>query len=313
MYYPYLRARQFELIAIRELAKEDALGKVVPVLEPVRESFNNLELAHKVLLEENDFSYLVVNPLSGDVAGDNNKILDYLEEKDLSQYKPAFHFNDNSSYIKDNIANNKLSDCLLIAMSNFNNIEGFKELCKTDEISSIMLLEPNRNRSLDGYIKKLNKNYIRLDDLFENLRRNSDYLDVPSHIFTEEHKYYDEDKYHGFADFTALPSIFMEGGSLPRAVVIHLTYLNTNEEDQIWINHFTSDTNDSVANVQGKFGEAAQKAIAYYNREHIAKNSAIFELEDYLSDGRYPGLGIVKKISIKNHLLVVNQFLSENK
>ena len=48
MYYPYLRARQFELIALRELALEGATNNVVPVLEPLSNRFNNLLLANKV-------------------------------------------------------------------------------------------------------------------------------------------------------------------------------------------------------------------------------------------------------------------------
>ena len=47
MYYPFLRARQFELINIRELAAEGSIqGHVVPVLEPVKESSNSLNLAN---------------------------------------------------------------------------------------------------------------------------------------------------------------------------------------------------------------------------------------------------------------------------
>jgi hypothetical protein len=41
MYYPILRARQFELIALRELAENKKTQKfVTPILEPVRTSFN---------------------------------------------------------------------------------------------------------------------------------------------------------------------------------------------------------------------------------------------------------------------------------
>lgn len=43
MYYPLLRARQFELIALRELAIEGATqGVIIPILEPVKERDNNL-------------------------------------------------------------------------------------------------------------------------------------------------------------------------------------------------------------------------------------------------------------------------------
>lgn len=49
MYYPLLRARQFELIALRELALEQATqGMIIPILEPVKETHNNLTLAHKI-------------------------------------------------------------------------------------------------------------------------------------------------------------------------------------------------------------------------------------------------------------------------
>ena len=43
MYFPYLRARQFELITLRDLVSEEELqGKIMPVIEPVKETFNNL-------------------------------------------------------------------------------------------------------------------------------------------------------------------------------------------------------------------------------------------------------------------------------
>ena len=68
-----------------------------------------------------------------------------------------------------------------------------------------------------------------------------------------------------------------------------------NDENQIWIRHFTSNTNDSIANVQGKFAEAAEKAIIFC-REKGINNSAITELESYYDNQHYPGLGTLKTI-----------------
>lgn len=134
-------------------------------------------------------------------------------------------------------------------------------------------------------------------------------MNIPAHKFSEEHLYYTEDGYQGFSDFTVLPKEYIDGGSTPRAVVIHLTYINTNAEEQIWIRHFTSETNDSIANVQGKFAEAATKAVQFCDELPLT-NSATNELRRYLNEARYPGLGTVKKISIKNHLLIVDNFLN---
>ena len=37
MYFPYLRGRQFELIALRELLEDDLIGnKIVPIIEPIK-------------------------------------------------------------------------------------------------------------------------------------------------------------------------------------------------------------------------------------------------------------------------------------
>jgi len=310
MYFPYLRARQFELISLRELLGFGVLeGKIIPVLEPVRNSFNALNLAHKIFQEKDFNSYLIVNPFVGEIAGDNEIILDYINEFDESKFLPAFHYADNKEYIEEKIEKYNLSNCLLICLDNFSDEESLKELCQNPSISRIMLLEPNKYRSLDRFIKSLEKFYIRLDDVFEKQQKNADFLNVQAHKFSEEHLYYKDENYQGFADFTVLPSEYTDGGSTPRAVVIHLTYLNKKEENQIWIKHFTSETNDSIANVQGKFAQAAEKAVKFCD-EYPLNNVAVDELKDYYENAKYPGLGVVKKISIKNHLLIVSEFLS---
>lgn len=309
MYFPYLRGRQFELIAIRELASEDALqNKIVPVVEPVKESLNSLDIAHRSLLENNFSIYLIVNPFEGVMKGDDSYFLEYISNFENSKYIPAFLFSDNHLYISSMIEKYQLAECMLICLDNFSDEDSLKELILTPEISHIMLFEPHKNRGLVRFIRSKNKKIIRLDDNFEKQKKNADFLKIETHKFTEEHLYYLEDNYDGFADFTALPSEFIEGGSTPRAVVIHITYLNPSYDNQIWIKHFTSITNDSISNVQGKFAEAALKAVKFC-RELPLTNSAIEELKYYVNEKKYPGLGIVKKISIKNHLLVVSEYL----
>ena len=310
MYYPYLRARQFELISIRDLVTEGSIiGKITPILEPVKGSFGNLDLAHKVF-EDKDFNcFLILNPIVGDLRGDTHSLLDYISSIQNCKYLPAFHYCDNFEYILESIEKYKLSNCMLICLDNISDEESFMRLCRHAAFSHIVLLDPNKYRTLNRYLKQLDKAFIRMDDLFERQVKNADYLDITAHKFSEEHIYFSEEGYAGFSDFTVLGREYVEGGSTPRAVVIHLTYLNDPEENQIWIRHFTSETNDTISNVQGKFAEAARKAVNFCDENQFT-NSAIAELKNYYDHGKYPGLGTVKKISIKNHLLVVNNFLS---
>ena len=308
MYYPFLRARQFELITLRELAIEGVTqGCVIPILEPVKLIFNNLNLAYKIFEERKQIVYLIINPAFGELIGDKDHYLDYLNGLDNEIVLPAFHYRNNSDYITKSIKNYGLNQCMLICKNDIQeNDEAFKVLAQLEQVTVINIEDPSRNRGLHRFVQSLGKTYVRLDDLFEKQSRNSDFLSIEEHRFSEEHIYYVEDHYNGFSDYTVLPSEFIDGGSTPRAVVIHLTYIN--KQGQIMIRHFTSESNDSIANIQGKFAEAAEKAVNYCRLNHLT-NSAIEELENYYDEQHYPGLGTVKKISIKNHLLIVSHYL----
>lgn len=308
MYYPYLRARQFELISLRELASENVIQNyITPILEPVKETFNNMNLAAKIFKDKKLTAYLILNPTVGERSGDVDNYLEYLLTDEGKIFKPAFHYSGNSEYIRESVTRYDLKDCMLICYSNFSEDAHLRALCEEGFISHVVLFEPHKYRSLDRYLKALGKNYITMNDSFERQLKNADFLDIPAHKFTEEHLFYDKEGYQGFCDFTVLPSEYIDGGSTPRAVAIHLSYLNDQEENQIWIRHFTSITNDSIANVQGKFAEAAQKAINFCDDKGL-ENSAIAELRAYFTNEKYPGLGTVKKISIKNHLNIVSDY-----
>lgn len=310
MYFPYLRGRQFELIAIRDLALEGSLEKIIPIIEPVKESFNSLSLANKILSDANVNPFLIMNPQVGEVCGNEFHYLNYIKDLEDSVYRHAFHYSDNANYILECIDKYNLNNCMIIALDSFTKEDELSSLCEDERVKFVVLLEPHRYRSLDRHIKKLDKTYIRLDDLFEKQQRNSDFLNISEHKFSEEHLYYIGDDYQGFGDFTVLPREYIEGGSTPRAVVVNLTYINNQADKQIWIRHFTSDTNDSISNVQGKFAEATKKAIKFCD-ELPLYNSGVDELRSYLKDAKYPGLGTVKKITIKNHLLVIKSYLDE--
>ncbi len=86
MYYPYLRARQFELIAIRELAIEGLSQKhVLPIFEPVKDSSNNLRLANKIFAEHTQRAYLVFNPLVGELKDKTEQVATFYNEFEIEQ------------------------------------------------------------------------------------------------------------------------------------------------------------------------------------------------------------------------------------
>jgi hypothetical protein len=308
MYYPYLRGKQFELLALREFA--DIVSNnfhVFPIIESVKDSFNSMKIAlNKLTGKEIPFA-LILNPQCGDVINKTSLILAELR-KELSvneNWIPAYIITNNSKIVKRHIEESEFTDVMLICSERVDSADDdLVELINLSSVSKILI--SGDNRSLKRKLEKLKKDIIRLDDQFKPQKKNVDYIGISEEKFTEEYLYYKKDGYAGFSDYTVLPKDFSEGGRLPYAVAIHLTY--EKNEEEIWVRHFVSDTNDDNTNIQGKFGEAAEKAVAFFKKINYS-NSAIEELERYYRDEQYPGLGVLKKISIKNHLELINSIL----
>ncbi|MGK0449209.1 MAG: hypothetical protein ACJA2M_003014 [Polaribacter sp.] len=305
MYYPYLRGRQFELIALREYALiHGANNNVVPIIEPVKKTFNSLKLAIPKFIEGEMKFALILNPQVGEIK-DFSSITSELQEQlsDTSKWIPAFIVTNNIDVINLEIEKNNYDEIMIICSDRADTASSnFLTFISNRKIKYVVSKE---NRILKRKISE--KDFIRLDDNFNSQKRNKDFLSISEEKFTEEHLFYKADNYAGFSDYTVLISDFIEGGGAPYAVAIHLTYEKDSEE--IWIRHFTSISNDDIANIQGKFEEAARKAVNFINTKPIETEAAL-ELRRYYDEAKYPGLGIVKKIAIKNHIELINKVIS---
>ncbi|WP_435255458.1 sce7725 family protein [Tenacibaculum sp. A30] len=306
MYYPYLRGRQFELIALREYAEcKGENNNITPIIEPVKKTFNSLKLALPKLLKNNVNFALVLNPKVGDLEGTINEVYgEELQEmlSDFSKWIPTFIVENDYVFLKGYIEKSGFENVMIFCSetTDTNNTD-FKALIS---LSNVVYVVSEDNRTLKTFVRSLGKKIIRLDDKFKGTVRNSDYLDMKEEKFTEEHYYYLDDNYDGFSDYTPLVSSFVVGGSAPYAVAIHITYAKA--EQEIWIRHFTSFSNTGRANIQGKFAEAAKKAVDFLNEKGIHTHASD-ELRAYYSEAKYPGLGMSKKITIKHHLEVINK------
>lgn len=71
MCFPYLRSKQFELIALCELASSHVLdgNKVIPIIEPVKRGLKSIQTALRILHPLDVKVQLIVNPQVGELAG----------------------------------------------------------------------------------------------------------------------------------------------------------------------------------------------------------------------------------------------------
>lgn len=310
MYFPYLRGRQFELLALRELVEQKIIGeKIFPVIEPVKLSSTLIKTldAYK---QKNRSIAIIMNPSVGELNSVNlikandsesKKIVSFVQESDC--IKSAFHLT--KSLLNDPKYNKE--DSILIA-NNKENIDVYSELYGDNSAPLFTLM-----RDESDFRRRIrNQHRVLLSDNFVKKPRNSDY-ENEEEIFTRDHLYYTEDGYAGFSDYSIIGNEHSESGFAPYAVAIHIVYLN--RKGELTIRHFVSDTNEDFSDTPRKLQEALEKLIQW-DKEQRMDTYAMRKFHELYDKKIYPGLGIIKKLSIMHHIEIVNSFLektNENK
>lgn len=315
MYYPYLRGKQYELIAIRELLEEKILSKqIIPLIEPVTLS-PTLNSTLKLFIENKHDIAIIRNPFVGSFLED---LKDESKEKYIGEY---------NEMIDDEIIKN-----VYICGTNFDYSNRFNQEKLSDQIlilknpDVINLIQENKIEAKYYCIpdertfrRSIRQRRILLTDNFNKKDRNADY--GGDEFFSSDHLYYEDDGYEGFSDYSIIGEGYSESGFAPYAVAIHIVYFD--EDSELRIIHFRSDTNSGPTNPAKKYNEAVKKLSNWYNNQirdkgvcyvdRYIKSSALEEFIEDSKTGNYSGLGIVKKLSLKHHLELVSRFFEWKK
>lgn len=292
MYYPYLRGKMYELLAVRELIGKKLINSkyVSPIIEPVRNNstFNNL------LKEANTMNYklnIISNPQVG-------------EYDDLNQLQGL-------------IKSNKMRNSVIILNENTSPITQddllfYKAPVKVVDDSN---KDTTRNVVPDNTIYRLKIGKpaytVVFADCFNKLERNADYTKVQDEEFSEYHLIYDTAGYKGFGDYSVIGKDYQDSGFAPYAVAIHIVYFDNN--NILRIHHFVSDSNDDMYDPANKLHEALEKLHDWIGSTDFDKkkneSAGLKQLDNLFIDDRYPGLGFLKKLEVMHHLEIMNRYL----
>ncbi|MEY4538533.1 MAG: hypothetical protein RLZZ306_290 [Bacteroidota bacterium] len=314
MYFPLIRGKQFELIALKDLSKQIANStKVSPIIEPVKEGTAVLEKAIDTLMAYNINFTIILNPIEGEMKGGKKQIIaDFIRRRlgDYDNFQIGLYVNSEEDFKKQYqfaIDNNfHKSNFILIHNEQLDDLETINEFIENYGVKYNVI---NFDRVSKRYDRKFDrKTVVTLSDAFKQQNRNSDYSNNTDEFFSEEYLYFSEDGYAGFSDYLTVGESYSEGGFLPYAVVIHLTYLDINQK--IRIGHFVSDSNADAIDIAGKFAEAISKLMLFLKNYPHFKTSATLEFSDLYQKRHYPGLGTIKKLSIVNHIELIIQLLA---
>lgn len=310
MYYPYFRGKQFELLTIRECAPTLAQCGFTPIIEPVRE-LRGLDKALREVRSAEGKAIVIVNPAHGQYSTNGEAITDLLKA-DFADYNPisAGILISEATTIAEVAelygAHSEQSPSLVHA--------GFTDPKELAAWLKAENMEPDHVFS-DRHTTKLYQRHFRdshrvlLHDGFER-RRNADHPAVE--IFSELHVTYEDEGMQGFGDYLIVGDDFVEGGGPAYAVAIHLTYIDDTRDGQMFIRHIVSTTRNTPTDPAGKFQEALNELanLVASGNSKFYQTQAIEEFLDLHEKGHFPGLGYVKKLSMKHHIETLAQYFS---
>lgn len=315
MYFPYVRGRQYELLALRDLAANDLLGNhVTPIVEPVKLSPTLVNVMAEFIKEKHSIS-IIRNPAVGTFMSDWQ---DVQEQSKEAGYKQRF---------SDQYEDSAIIKSLIMQR----NAESWLDFWDKQGVNKADLLVINTDRDyLDLYEsafgtaipryalmpdesvfrRKVHHHKVLFDDKFEKQDRNANYQDTEDEFFSDDHLYYKEDGFVGFSDYSVVGNEYLEAGFAPYAVVIHIVYFASDKT--LRVRHFVSDSNEDITNPALKFYEAVSKLAKWSNADlhPVDMTLGLQTFLQYYEEQSYPGLGAVKKLSLMHHFELMGKYLS---
>ena len=170
MFFPYFRGRQYELLALKELAQKGLISKyVIPVVEPIKISptlKNTIQAFEKADLN----LAMILNPAVGDFADSDASSLVEIK-KDSKNIIPAVIFNESAEETFNNLEELEIEkNTVLSVLNNPDYVDYFKEIYSDDDPAYVLLPDERRMR------RAVKENKVLFEDKFNKQSKNSDYL-----------------------------------------------------------------------------------------------------------------------------------------
>src|SRR5690606_27285630 len=205
MYFPYLRGKQFELIALRELVGVLNSDKVMPIIEPLKSSTKSIETAIIALAKIDVQVQLVVNPQYGELASRSNEVVALIEKltsAGVNNILPAFLVNSNRDFtLLRDIISDKGYDNSGYALIHLNQIGATDDLSELAKATNCLYSTIQINH-LIALRRKYRPNVpvALLNDPFVKQQKNADYLHDDDEVFSNDYLYYADEGCAAFGD-----------------------------------------------------------------------------------------------------------------
>jgi len=309
MYFPYLRGKQEEVIALREVADIIGQSSVIPIVEPVKSTASTIRRLSDVassIITNGGQIIVIINPRVGELRNNNVPLVQMINSDFASDtnFLLGLIVDDATPLVTiQNTINTYGATRIAVIHRAVSNIPNLANICAGVAFNIFV-----SGRVGNVYINQFQTPKVLLRDGFERLN-NADY--TPDTFFSNLAQTFSQDGFNGFGDFQMVGNLFRDGGGAAYAVALHLSYFLSLSSNEMHMKHFISTSNSSPQNPGGKFGEALNALIAHFvsPQNVLEATRGMAEYQDLHRTGHYPGLGRPKRLSIMHHIeIMANRF-----
>lgn len=302
MYFPLLRGKMNELIALRDLASTIATsGSMLPIIEPVKLN-QSTRASFDRYVQANMPFVLVLNPRVGEAIGNVSEIQEQVVRRCLDEYDnylPALYVGPSTTSRQlDGIdaAFDNLS--LVMIYDGLPPARILERLIQHTQVAYHVFLDGAISR--ETIMRFPRERRALISDRYHKVKN----ADFPhDELFSDKHKNIPNKDYVGFGDYSVVGAEYSEEGGPAYAVTLHHVYFRKQLGGDLHIKHFISDRTDSPVDPSGKYLEALNKLIAALpDLGDFNITPTCDEYHTLHAAERSPGLGYAKRMAIKHHL-----------
>ena len=306
-YFPFLRGKQYDLIAVRQVASNIAEnGRVLPIIEPVRaNSTTCISIEHFV---EDSMPFLFIcNPSYGNFRDHNEnatRARDRINQAlhDYDKWTPSLYVNQGTAVTELEGFIERYGDTYPLALIYYGRPQG--NAARNVINNNCFRWHVFRAGRVEGdYIQSVDPDSrVLVSDPFVRQPRNADY--PPRDFFTELNTVAgNPDRLH-FGDFSIVGDYYTEDGGPAYAVALHHVHY-AEDSRALYISHFISDHTETPADTPGKISEALAHLVNSLDTLLPNETQACQEYRVMNENERSSVLGNMKRLAIKHHLEIM--------
>ncbi|MCU8178708.1 sce7725 family protein [Vibrio vulnificus] len=309
MYFPFMRGKQFELAALKEVAPRLDASKVSPIIEPVNDNIDRLCLAVEALNKHSVVPHVIVNPQVGDLASDTPDYLNLELSSRPANFIPCVRLHNQNIIHAQTLLDQLIEDGVPYSLYLEEDIQTSISNYTSSAVVNIL---QNMNRYSHAFRNSLPRSVL-VDSSFPAKQRNADYSRNPQ-FFSDAHVAYKTPLMQGqigFGDFLTIDDVWSTSGGPAFVIALHITFID-NSNQNMYVKHSLSTKNpNDQSDPAGKFKEALKEMIDFANLTPSLDQSTL-GFQEYIQiykNGTYHGLGVPKKLSMMHHIETLNNYL----